>query len=98
MRWLFLYFGKHHCINHFMRTSEKTLTPSFNPGLIGLSSLFIPGLGQFLLKRRGHGLLILLTTIVSAFLIQWTLVHQNVGKVTIAGRVTSWLWLPLLLF
>jgi phosphonate transport system permease protein len=66
--------------------------------LISLSSLFIPGLGQFLLKRRGHGLLILMTAAVSAFLIQWTLLHQNVGKVTIAGYVMSWLWLPLILF
>jgi phosphonate transport system permease protein len=81
-----------------MQTSEKTPAISLPPGLSGASSFFIPGLGQLLLKKRGRGILILLTAVVSAFLVQWTLVHQDAGKITVAGHVTSWLWLPLLLY
>jgi phosphonate transport system permease protein len=58
----------------------------------------LPGLGQFLLKKRSTGLLIFLTAIVSAFLINWSLVHQNIGKVSIGSLITSWLWLPFILF
>ena len=66
--------------------------------LITLSSLIIPGLGQFLLKRRARGMLIFLTAGASGFLINWSLVHQNIGKVTLGEFATSWLWLPFILF
>jgi phosphonate transport system permease protein len=62
------------------------------------SSVFVPGLGQFLAGKRGRGLMILLTIVVLAFIINWALVHQNVGKVTLGALTTSWLWLPLILF
>ena len=42
--------------------------------------------------------MIFLTTAVLAYLINWSLVHQNIGKVTLGGMITSWLWLPLALF
>jgi phosphonate transport system permease protein len=62
------------------------------------SSLILPGLGQILVKKFERGLIILLTTASLAFLINWSLVHQNIAKVTVAGLTTSWLWLPLILF
>jgi phosphonate ABC transporter permease subunit PhnE len=81
-----------------MTISESSRTPSINPTLAVLSSLILPGLGQVLLKKRGRGLMIFLTTAVLAFLINWSLVHQNIGSVTFAGMVMSWLWLLLILF
>ena len=79
-----------------MATTESTLNP--NSTSISLSSLILPGLGQFLLKKRSNGLLIFVTVIVSAFLINWSLVHQNIGKVSIGSLITSWLWLPFIFF
>ncbi|HET9913369.1 MAG TPA: phosphonate ABC transporter, permease protein PhnE [Anaerolineales bacterium] len=49
-------------------------------------------------KRRERGVLIFLTTALLVFLIVWSLVNQNIGEIQIAGFVTSWLWLPLILF
>jgi phosphonate transport system permease protein len=69
-----------------------------NPNAVSVSSLFVPGLGQFLLKKRSSGILIFLTAAVLAFLVYWSFAHQNVGKVTLGGLSTSWLWLPLVLF
>lgn len=43
-------------------------------------------------------MLIFLTTGILIFLISWSLVTQNIGKVQVAGFITSWLWLPLILF
>jgi phosphonate transport system permease protein len=71
---------------------------AINPVLVTASSLIIPGLGQFLAKQRGRGFIILIMTAIQAYLINWSLVHQNIGKVTLGGLVTSWLWLPLILF
>jgi phosphonate transport system permease protein len=81
-----------------MATSEKTLNLPTNSSLGGFLSLILPGLGQFLLKKRERGLLIFLTAAVLAFLIVWSLVNQGVGEVTVAGWITSWLWLPFVLF
>jgi phosphonate transport system permease protein len=81
-----------------MATSKNMLRPPTKPTLFILASLAIPGLGQFLLNKRLRGVLILLTTAVLAFLINWSSVHQKVGLVTIGGAQTSWLWLPLILF
>lgn len=80
-----------------MSTSDSPRQPNSSLGII-LSSLLIPGLGQFLLKKRSYGLLLLFLTAFSAFLINWSLVHQNVGKITLGSQITSWLWLPLILF
>jgi phosphonate transport system permease protein len=81
-----------------MATSKSTLEPSMTPTAVSLSSLLLPGLGQFLLRKRSNGFLIFITAAVLAFLVYWALVHQNVGKVYIAGIMTSWLWLPFILF
>ena len=37
-------------------------------------------------------------TVIQVYLIDWSLVHQNIGKISPGGLVTSWLWLPLILF
>jgi phosphonate ABC transporter permease subunit PhnE len=79
-----------------MATSESTLKR--NSTSISFSSLLLPGLGQFLLKKRSNGLVIFLTAVVSALLINWSLVHQNVAKVSLGSLITSWLWLPFILF
>lgn len=42
--------------------------------------------------------MIFLSTIILALLIQWSLSHQNIGKINIGSITTSWLWLPLILF
>ncbi|MEW5940624.1 MAG: phosphate/phosphonate ABC transporter permease, partial [Chloroflexota bacterium] len=69
-----------------------------NPILASLLSLIVPGLGQFLLKKRERGLTIFLAVASLAFLVNWMFVHQNIGKVALGGLATSWLWLPLALF
>jgi phosphonate transport system permease protein len=81
-----------------MTTSDRSRTTSANSTLVILSSAILPGLGHLLIKKFSRGLLIFLTTAVLAFLINWSLVHQNIAKITIGGMVTSWLWLPLILF
>ena len=81
-----------------MTISEKTIRSSTNSTPSIFFSLIVPGLGQFLQKRRGRGLLIFLITVILALLIQWSLKNQGVGKVNIGTITTSWLWLPLVLF
>ena len=81
-----------------MTISEKTLSSSANSTPSVFFSLIVPGLGQFLQKRRERGILIFLTTIILALLIQWSLAHQGIGKVNFGSVTTSWLWLPLILF
>src|SRR5687768_18016436 len=81
-----------------MTTSQKALSSSTNSILGPLFSLILPGLGQFLLKKRERGLLILAISAILAFLIYWSLKTQNIGKVDFGGITTSWLWIPFLLF
>ena len=66
--------------------------------LAGTASLVIPGLGQFALGRRWRGLVILLTTGLMVFLINWALGEQTIGQVQLGSLVTSWLWVPLFCF
>jgi phosphonate ABC transporter permease subunit PhnE len=81
-----------------MADPETIAVPDTNSTLVVLSSLVLPGFGQFLSKKRTRGLLIFLTTALLAYLVNWSLVHQNIGKISLGGLVTSWLWLPLILF
>lgn len=76
-------------------TTTKTTTPS---PFATYGSVIVPGLGQFLGGKRGRGVMILVTTAVLAFIINWAFGHQNIGKVTLGALTTSWLWLPLILF
>jgi hypothetical protein len=57
-------------------SGNKTLIPT-------IASLLIPGSGQALLGRRWKGLVILLTTAVLTFLVNWALVNLNIGQVSI---------------
>ena len=81
-----------------MTISEKTFNSSPNSVPSAFFSLIVPGLGQFLQRRRERGIFIFLTTLTLTLLIQWSFSHQAVGKVTLGGITTSWLWLPLILF
>ena len=81
-----------------MKNPETTATSSNQSIAVTLSSLILPGLGQFLLKKRSRGVLIFLTAAILAFLINWSFVHQNIGKISAGTLTTSWLWLPLILF
>ncbi|HEY9152393.1 MAG TPA: phosphonate ABC transporter, permease protein PhnE [Anaerolineales bacterium] len=81
-----------------MTKSENTATPSISAVLVVFYSLIIPGLGQFLIKKRERGIVIFLAAALSLFLVVWSLVHQNIGKINLGGLTTSWLWLPLILF
>ena len=81
-----------------MATTAKTLPRPLNPALFIVSSLIIPGLGQFLLKKRSRGLLIFFIAAVCTFLVDWSLVHEKIAEINLGGLATSWLWLPLLLF
>ena len=81
-----------------MAYPETNAGPDTASTLVALSSLILPGLGQFLSKKRTRGSVIFLTTALLAYLINWSLVHQNIGKISLGSLVTSWLWLPFILF
>ncbi len=81
-----------------MTPPERTQKTSIHPAVFIFSSLLVPGSGQFFLKKREAGLFIFLTAAVSSFLIVWSLVREKIGEVLVGGFVTSWLWLPLILF
>ena len=78
--------------------------PKRNPTLVNNSilpvicSLVIPGLGQLILKKRGRGLVIFISTLFLVYITDYFLVHQNIGEVSLGKLTTSWLWLPLILF
>ncbi len=65
---------------------------------MALCSLVIPGLGQFLLGRRGRGLFIFLVAAALVALVDWGLVDQEIAIVQVSAIATTWLWLPLTLF
>ncbi len=72
--------------------------PTSKPSLTALGSLIIPGAGQFFLKRRERGILILLATVILVLLVVWSQIGLKVGLVTLGSLEPSWLWLPLILF
>ena len=81
-----------------MNKSENISAPLAAASLAPLVSLILPGLGQFLLKKRQRGLVIFFAALISLYLVDWSFVHQNIGKINLGGWTTSWLWLPLALF
>ena len=80
-----------------MSKTENVAKPAINSTVVLITSLILPGLGQFLFKKRTRGLLVFSMTAVLIFLINWSFIHQNIGKIVISSWVTSWLWLPLIL-
>ncbi len=81
-----------------MGSSAALPAPPGKAPLIALLSLVLPGAGQFYLKERGRGGLILLTALVQASLIPWALDNFQIAQVTIGPLTTSWLWIFLALF
>lgn len=81
-----------------MATQKNIAASPISANAVIFFSLIIPGLGQFLHKQRARGLLIFITTAASAFLVNWSLVRQDIARITFGGVTTSWLWLPLILF
>lgn len=81
-----------------MKNPKATTSSPIHPAAVVSASLIVPGLGQFLFGRRARGLLILLTAALLTYLINWSFVHQNIGKINLGQLTTSWLWLPLILF
>jgi len=66
--------------------------------LISLSSLLIPGFGQFLQKKHTRGLLIFFSTIILSFLISWALDLYDIAMLNLGRIETSWLFVLLVLF
>ncbi|MGA2489659.1 MAG: phosphonate ABC transporter, permease protein PhnE [Anaerolineales bacterium] len=81
-----------------MTNPKRNSTHANNGILPGICSLVVPGLGQLILKKRGRGLVIFITTLFLVYITDYFFVHQNIGKVSLGKLTTSWLWLPLLLF
>ncbi len=78
--------------------AASTTTPSGqHPVLATVLSLIVPGLGQFVLGRRGRGLFILLLVVSLGWLVNWSLVDQEIATVQLGSMVTTWLWIPLAL-
>lgn len=63
-----------------------------------LLSLIIPGSGQMALKKPWRGFTLFVITAILAFLVEWGLKYFEIGKITIGGWTTSWMWIPLALF
>jgi len=72
-----------------MKKSANISTSSISTTVAAFSSLIVPGLGQFLLKKRQRGLVIFFAAVVSVYLVDWSFVHQNIGKINLGGWVTS---------
>ena len=81
-----------------MTPITRSLLPSKNSSQVAWLSLLIPGLGQFLLKRHWRGVVIFIMTPILAYTVNWALVNQKIGELTIGDFLTSWLWLPFILF
>ena len=84
--------------NSRLFTAKK---PSASPRKIPLttvSSLVVPGFGQFWLGQRGRGVVIFLCMLVSAFLVNWSQTKLEIGQISLLGYSTSWLWLLFIAF
>ena len=66
-----------------------------NSLLVTVASTLIPGLGQVVLKKTWRGIAFFAISVISIFLIIWSFIHFNIGKIQLGSLTTSWLWLPL---
>jgi len=66
--------------------------------LAGGLSFVVPGAGQFYAGKYWRGVAILATTLLLAFLIDWSFVNFKVGRVEIGATAISWLWAVLAAF
>lgn len=82
-----------------MSVSETTLVPQQHRNwLYPLLSLVIPGSGQFLLGKRWRGVILFLAVIILGYVNYWAQVDQHFGLLYFGASVTTWLWLPFILF
>ncbi len=65
---------------------------------IPLSSVIIPGLGQFLQKKRWRGITIFISAILLTFLIVWAFTLYGTAEFRLGNSNISWLSIPLVLF
>lgn len=77
---------------------EITSQPGSRFSLPALLSLIVPGLGQFILGYRWRGIVLFLSAVISGLLVNWALVKPGIGEVALGSLITSWLWLPFVLF
>lgn len=80
------------------RKRKKSQLPKVILMLFSLTSLLIPGLGQILQKKFWKGITILISFIILAFLIPWSLENYGVAGLKISDTVISWLYFPLAVF
>ena len=81
-----------------MTNPRPPRAPTANLRASTVASLIVPGAGQFWLGRRWRGVIIALTALLLAFLVQWALTNQAIGQLQLGGLIFSWLWLPFALF
>ncbi len=82
-----------------MVAPESTSSPVNNrANLATVLSLIVPGLGQLVTGKRWRGVVIFAITAILAFLVPWALREHSIGEITLGSWVTSWLWLPFILF
>lgn len=79
---------------------SRASTPSSPPLPLAAAilSLIVPGAGQIYNKRLWRGVLILLTTLLLAYLVYSALDNFDIGEITLGAVTTTWLWLPFALF
>jgi phosphonate transport system permease protein len=78
-------------VSQRLKQGKNSATPS-------ILSAVIPGAGQFWLGERERGVVIAVVAAILAFIIHWTQANLKVGQVTLGSWVTSWLWLPFILY
>jgi phosphonate transport system permease protein len=78
--------------------TERNPQQPTNSFLISLFSLIIPGLGQFLQKKRWRGITIFISTVLLTFLVTWALSLYGIAKISLGNSDSSWLYVPLVLF
>jgi phosphonate transport system permease protein len=79
-------------------TERNPQQPPTNSFLISLFSVIIPGLGQFLQKKRWRGITIFISTVLLTFLVTWALSLYGIAKISLGNSDSSWLYVPLVLF
>ncbi len=79
-------------------SSQPSSTSSRTRILAPILSLVIPGSGQMVLKKTWRGITLFIITVILTFLVQWGYSNFEIGKISIGGLTTSWLWIPLALY
>jgi phosphonate transport system permease protein len=79
-------------------TSQVSTTSKFDR-ISPFFSILIPGSGQAAQKKIWRGITIFIFSLVLGYLVFWSYENFEMGKVTVAGKISfSWLLIPLVLF